>query len=544
MRGQARVSTDPRIEDAFALLYAESYGRIVRYAARRGAELRRGRRAGRASGSRGRPCERASPCTLGWLVGAADSLPASGRPRRRASRAADAVLGQRLSITEIATVTGLSRTAVIAPERPPASRHLSAARRCPAAEPGARGPRRRCRSARGTSCASWSPSRRRLEHAPPRARSSTPVASACVVAVAIVTMIALAPRMAPPTSTACSTSRSTRRPRRSRTRPTRSSAATADGRGRRRPARSTSRPPRRARRRYTFTLRRPRRRTASASSSATSTCFLLADRRTTLPPTPVNSAQGFYAVQDGTAVATPDNTVPLGAGDRSRRSASPESCCGRRAEGERSRHDRPPAPRPPAGRVRLRQPAACCTASAARPWTAATACRSRSRRSPTPSSSGSRSRAPGRSAGRWTGRAGSARRGSSGAGEWGHDGGRPHPWPPPVTSDRLADQPRGQDAGRPRGPHRRRPHRSDGGGRRAAGHRRRARSPAWPRRSPPGARRCCAADDAALDTVGYSTYPNGVGRRGAVPRRRLVDEPGGASTTAPRSPSCGTSTSG
>ena len=27
------MSTDPRVEDAFALLYSESYGRVLRYAA-------------------------------------------------------------------------------------------------------------------------------------------------------------------------------------------------------------------------------------------------------------------------------------------------------------------------------------------------------------------------------------------------------------------------------------------------------------------------------------------------------------------------------
>ena len=119
VRGQARVSTDPRVEDAFALLYAESYGRIVRYAARRGAgspeDVAQGvfRLAWTA-------VQQGVPVTLGWLVGAADSLLPKvdlGLDRR--------VLRMRfwdgLSVTEIATVTGLSRTAVL--------RHLSAARR-------------------------------------------------------------------------------------------------------------------------------------------------------------------------------------------------------------------------------------------------------------------------------------------------------------------------------------------------------------------------------------------------------------------------------
>ena len=73
VRGHARVSADPRVEDAFALLYAESHGRIVRYAERRGAatpaDVAQGvfRLAWTAA-------EHGVPVSLGWLVGAADTL--------------------------------------------------------------------------------------------------------------------------------------------------------------------------------------------------------------------------------------------------------------------------------------------------------------------------------------------------------------------------------------------------------------------------------------------------------------------------------------
>jgi len=94
-----------------------------------------------------------------------------------------------------------------------------------------------------------------------------------------------------------------------------------------------------------------------------------------------------------------------------------------------------------------------------------------------------------------------------GSGEWGHDGGRPHPWPPPVTSigwrinhvtktlagradhtdgththTEQADEPQGTAAG-------------------AITHLTAALE-AW-------RATLLGADDAALDTVGYSTYPNG-----------------------------------
>ena len=94
-----------------------------------------------------------------------------------------------------------------------------------------------------------------------------------------------------------------------------------------------------------------------------------------------------------------------------------------------------------------------------------------------------------------------------GAGEWGRDGGRPHPWPPPVTtiawrinhlSEMLAgradhtdgthslteqsDEPQGTAAGAIAGLT--------------------SASDAW-------RATLLRADDAALDTVGYSTYPYG-----------------------------------
>ncbi|MDQ0375558.1 DinB family protein [Cellulomonas humilata] len=94
-----------------------------------------------------------------------------------------------------------------------------------------------------------------------------------------------------------------------------------------------------------------------------------------------------------------------------------------------------------------------------------------------------------------------------GAGEWGHDGGRPHPWPPPVTSigwrinhvaktlagradhtdgththTEASDEPQGTAAGAVAGLT--------------------AAVAAW-------RATLLGADDAALDTVGYSTYPNG-----------------------------------
>lgn len=94
-----------------------------------------------------------------------------------------------------------------------------------------------------------------------------------------------------------------------------------------------------------------------------------------------------------------------------------------------------------------------------------------------------------------------------GSGEWGHDGGRPHPWPPPVTSigwrinhvtktlagradhtdgththTEQADEPQGTATG-------------------AIEHLTAALA-AW-------RATLVGADDAALDMIGYSTYPNG-----------------------------------
>ena len=94
-----------------------------------------------------------------------------------------------------------------------------------------------------------------------------------------------------------------------------------------------------------------------------------------------------------------------------------------------------------------------------------------------------------------------------GAGEWGRDGGRPHPWPPPVTTiawrlDHVADMLAGR-ADHTDGSHtwtdeRHRPQGEAGpaidGLRTAAA--------AW-------RATLAAADDDALDTVGYSTYPYG-----------------------------------
>ena len=102
------------------------------------------------------------PVTLGWLVGAADSLlPTTLGLERRVLRLR---FWDRLSISEIATVTGESRTAV--------ARHLNAARRVPVSR--TRSPRstHRWADGRGPSCASWS-------RGPPRAwrsrrRGATP----------------------------------------------------------------------------------------------------------------------------------------------------------------------------------------------------------------------------------------------------------------------------------------------------------------------------------------------------------------------------------
>ena len=85
--------------------------------------------------------------------------------------------------------------------------------------------------------------------------------------------------------------------------------------------------------------------------------------------------------------------------------------------------------------------------------------------------------------------------------------GSPAPLAAAGHEHRLAHQPRGQDAGRPRGPHRRHPHpheASDEPQGTAAGAVAglAAAVAAW-------RATLLGADDAALDTVGYSTYPNG-----------------------------------
>ncbi|WP_028045614.1 RNA polymerase sigma factor [Cellulomonas sp. URHE0023] len=293
------MSTDPRVEDAFALLYAESYGRIVRYAARRGAgsaeDVAEGvfRLAWTAAGQ-------GVPVTLGWLVGAADSL----LPRvdlgleRRVLRLR---FWDKLSVTEIATATGLSRTAVI--------RHLNAARRVPG-EPNptpeveAPLPER-----------AWAELRRlvpraaaSLENAPPRRRrlSTATRAGLAVVAVAVVTMIALAPRMAPPqfdgvldfpfyTSTAMLEGASdtiVRGTLQSLEDGTGTVDVTATAKG------SSA---------GSFTYDDRTDAPTSALVVGDEYVFLLADGAL------VNSAQGFYRVQDGTAVPMTTNAVQLSA---------------------------------------------------------------------------------------------------------------------------------------------------------------------------------------------------------------------------------------
>jgi hypothetical protein len=291
------VSTDPRTEDAFALLYAETYGRIVRYAARRGAgsaeDVAQGvyRLAWTAA-------QQGVPVTLGWLVGAADSLLPRDE-RSVESRVLRMRFWDRLSITEIATVTGLTRTAVL--------RHLNAARRVPGEPnpvPEVEAPLRE---------RAWAELRvlvpraaASLEKAPPRRRRlSTPVRVGLVIlAVAVVTMIALAPRMAPPdldgvldfpfyTSTAALEDASDTIVRGTLTAlddGTGTIDVTATAKGS-----STG----------TFTYDARADSPTSALVVGDEYVFLLADGAL------VNSAQGFYAVQDGTAVPTTTNTVPL-----------------------------------------------------------------------------------------------------------------------------------------------------------------------------------------------------------------------------------------
>lgn len=301
VRGQARVSpdprTDPRTEDAFALLYAECYGRIVRYAARRGAsnpaDVAQGvfRLAWTA-------VQDGVPVTLGWLVGAADSLlpKADLGVERRVLRMR---FWDKLSTTEIATVTGTSRWQV--------QRTLSAARRVPGE------PNPVPETEVPLSPRAWAELRvlvpraaASLEHQPPRRRrlSASVRIGLVVVAVAVVTMIALAPRMAPPdldgvldfpfyTSTVDLEDASDTIVRGTVT-------ALDDGTG-------------------TIEV------TATAKGAPTSTFTY--DARTDAPTSAlvvgdeyvllltdgalVNSAQGFYAVQDGTAVPMSTNTVPL-----------------------------------------------------------------------------------------------------------------------------------------------------------------------------------------------------------------------------------------
>ena len=298
VRGPPSVS-DPRTEDAFALLYAETYGRIVRYAARRGAndpaDIAQGvfRLAWTAA-------QDGVPVTLGWLVGAADSLlPATDLGAERA------VLRMRfwdgLSLTEIATVTGTSRWQV--------QRTLSAARRVPG-EPNPvpeveapLGPRA-WEELRGLVPRAASS----LEHAPPRRRRlSTPVrVGLVVVALAVVTMIALAPRMAPPdldgvldfpfyTSTATLEDASDTIVRGTLTAldsGTGTIDVTATAKGS-----PTS----------TFTYDARADAPTSALAVGDEYVLLLTDGAL------VNSAQGSYAVQDGTAVPMSTNTVPLSA---------------------------------------------------------------------------------------------------------------------------------------------------------------------------------------------------------------------------------------
>lgn len=293
------MSTDPRVEDAFALLYAESYPRIVRYAARRGSSAPEDVAQGvfRLAWT---AVQRDVPVTFGWLVGAADSLlPATdiGIERR--------VLRMRFwdkqSLTEIATATNLSRTAVY--------RHLNAARRIPG-EPNPVPEVDAPVSPRG-----WDELRvlvpraaATLEKSPPRRkRLSTPVrVGLAVVAVAVVAMIALAPRMAPPdldgvldypfyTSTAALEDASDTIVRGTLTHLDAGTATidvTATAKGS-----PTS----------TFTYDARAGSPTSALVVGDEYVFLLANGGL------VNSAQGFYAVKDGTAVPTTTNTVPLSA---------------------------------------------------------------------------------------------------------------------------------------------------------------------------------------------------------------------------------------
>lgn len=301
VRGQARVTTDPRsdprTEDAFALLYAETYGRIVRYAARRGA----GNPADVAQGVFRLAWTAALhdvPVTLGWLVGAADSL----LPRNENGLERTVLrmrFWDRLSITEIATVTGQSRMQV--------HRTLSAARRVPGEPnpvpevevplPPRAWDELRVLTPRAAAA---------LEKAPPRRkRLGTPVRVGLVlVGLAIVTMIALAPRMAPPeldgvldfpfyTSTDQLEDASDTIVRGTLVtldEGTGTIEVTATAKG----SSTTA---------FTYDDR------ADAPTSALVVgdeyVFLLADGAL------VNSAQGFYAVQDGTAVPQTTNTVPL-----------------------------------------------------------------------------------------------------------------------------------------------------------------------------------------------------------------------------------------
>ncbi|WP_051274580.1 RNA polymerase sigma factor [Cellulomonas sp. URHD0024] len=291
------MSADPRVEDAFALLYSETHGRIVRYAARRGAsdpeDVAEGvfRLAWTAA-------QQGVPVTLGWLVGAADSLlPAIDLGIER--RVLRMRYWDKLSITEIATVTGESRTTVL--------RHLNAARRVPGEPnpvPEVEVPMRQ---------RAWDELRAlvpraaaTLEKSPPRRkRLSTPVRWGLVaVAVGIVVMIAVAPRMAPPrldsvldfpyyTSTADLEDASDTIVLGTLTGlsggvGTIDVTATAKGS-------PTS----------TFTYDARPDSPTGALVTGHEYVVLLADGAL------VNSAQGFYPVQDGTAVPTGTNTIPL-----------------------------------------------------------------------------------------------------------------------------------------------------------------------------------------------------------------------------------------
>ncbi|WP_426593571.1 RNA polymerase sigma factor [Cellulomonas sp. McL0617] len=291
------MSVDPRVEDAFAILYADTHGRIVRYAARRGAT-------DPADVAQGvfqlawRAARDGVPVTLGWLVGAADSLlPAADLGIDR--RVLRMRFWDKLSITEIATVTGESRTAVV--------RHLNAARRVPG-EPNPLpevdaplNPRAwdelRVLVPRAAASLEKAPRRRK--------RLSTPVRVGLVVVVlAVITMIAIAPRMASPdldrvldfpfyTSTAALEDASDTIVRGTLT-------AAADGTGTiditavAKGSSATS---------FTYDTRASS--PASALVVGDEYVFLLADGAL------VNSAQGFYAVRDGSAVPVGTNTVPL-----------------------------------------------------------------------------------------------------------------------------------------------------------------------------------------------------------------------------------------